>query len=282
MDLAATAEPIQSQPRLTTLPRETRNQIYGYLVVSPKPIKVCYDHESSCLYLRAGRHNKDVNLEFLCHAVQGSELAQETYEEFYRNNIFDCSSQDLRPFLTTTTTHITSQNNLVPTTANHGYLKFQKMPWIRKVKISIYNDIFERKFSEHLAYLLKCPRLQQVEITVFGLDNKFDEINPVDWTLEAIARVCKSIRDKIGGGLIIKVQRSGIRRWLPVQLLHGDPGPENISWMWEEPSEEVKGRVEAGLGTKIERIQVLVSAGWPEQKGKVPRSLRTALALGIY
>ena len=259
MDSAATTEPIQSQPRLTTLPRETRDQIYGYLVVSPKPIKVCYDHESSCLYLRAGRYNKDVNLEFLCHAVQGSELAQETYEEFFRNNIFDCSSQDLRRFLTTTTIHFNSQNNLVPTTANHGYLKFQKMPWIRKVKISIYNDIFERKPSEHLAYLLKCPRLQQVEITVVGLDNKFDEINPVDRTLEAIARVCKSMRHKIGSGLIVKVQRP----WnAQITFMIGNPEPEDVSWMWEEPSEEAKARVGTELATHNDKIQLLMSAGW--------------------
>ena len=277
-----TAEPIRSQPRLTTLPRETRNQIYRYLVVSSKPIKVCYDDNSSWFYLRAGRQNKDISVEFLCHAVVGSELAQETYEEFFRNNIFDCSCQNLRRFLTTATTRFNSLNNfLVPTTTNHGYMKFQKMPWIRKVKISIYNDVFERKPSEHLAYLLKCPHLQQVEIRIFGLDNKFDEINPIHRTIEAMARVCKSIRDKIAGGLIVKVQqpwnarRAHARRAL---FMVGDLELEDISWMWEEPSEEAKGIVGAGFGTNNEKIQVFMDG--LGRRGS--RSLGRALALGTH
>ena len=127
------------------------------------------------------------------------------------------------------------------------------------MNISIYNDVFERKPSECLAYLLKCPRLQQVEITVFGLDSKFDEINPIDRTLEAIARVCKRIRGIIGGGLIVKVQRT----WSAgITQIIGNPEQEDVSWMWEEPSEEAKARVGTELATHKDKIQLLMSAGW--------------------
>lgn len=96
MESIATAGPVRTQPSLTTLPREIRNQIYHYLVVSSRPIKVCYDYNSPSLYLRAGRRNNEISIEFLCYAVERSELAQEICEEFFRNNIFDCSCQDLR------------------------------------------------------------------------------------------------------------------------------------------------------------------------------------------
>lgn len=270
MESAATAEPVRSRPSLNTLPQETRNQIYSYLVVSSRSIKVCYDHDSLWLYLRAGRQNKDVSIEFLCHAIEGSGLAQETYEEFFRNNIFDCGScETLRRFLTTTITRFNFQKNLVPNTTNHGYLKFEKKPWIRKVKVSIFFDDIERKPSEHLAYLLRCPYLQQVEITIFGLTSQHKKIDSVDRNIEAIARVCKSIRDKIGGGLIVKVQKDWAAAKPTASAMINKPNLENVSWMWEEPSEEARERARKGLGTHKEKIQVLMSAGWDRRKGKV-------------
>lgn len=266
---AINAETVRSRRRLTTLPRETRNHIYSYLVVSPKPIKVCYDQDLLLLYLRAGRHNKDISIEFLCHAVEGSELAQETYEEFFRNNVFDCGNcEDLRRFLTTTTTGFSFRANLFHNIMNHGYLKFEKNPWIRKVKISILTGVFEYNPSEQLAHLQKCPNLKQVEITIFGLNEEHSEPNPVDRTIEVIARRCRSIRGKVGVGLIVKVQKEWSRhKWAPVIINY--PELEDVSWMWEEPSEEARERVRKGLGTQREKIQLLMSAGWAGQTGKV-------------
>ena len=273
MESAVTAERVWSQPSLTNLPREIRNQIYGYLVVSSEPIKVCYDHNSFRSYLRSGRQNKDISIEFLCHAIEGSELAQEAYEEFFRNNIFDCGSCDnLRRFLTTTTIRFNFQKNLVPNTTNHGYLRFEKKPWIRKVKVSIFFDDFERKPSKHLAYLLRCPRLQQVEITIFGLTRRHKKTNSVDRNIETIARVCKSIRGKVGGGLIVKVQKDWAEEASAsstARAMINKPGLENVSWMWEEPSEEARGRARRALGTHKEKIQVLMSTGWDKQRGEV-------------
>lgn len=39
--------------------------------------------------------------------------------------------------------------------------------------------------------------------------------------------------------------------------------------MWEEPSEEARGRARKGLGTHKEKIQVLMSTGWDKQRGEV-------------
>ena len=273
MESAVTAEPNWSRPSLTTLPREIRNQIYRHLVVSSKPIKVCYDYDSLWLYLKAGRRNRDVSTEFLCHAVEGSEIAVEVYEEFFRNNTFDCGScENLRGFLTTTTTRFNFHNNLFPDTSNHGYLKFEKKPWIRKVQVSIFSNVLKRKLSGHLTHLLGCSHLQQVEIIVFGLTSRSHEINPVDRTIEAIARLCKSIRGKIGGGLIVKVQKDWGEAPSTSSIGHAmisNPELESVSWMWEEPSEEARGRFRKGLGTHKEEIQMLMSAGWAEKKGKV-------------
>lgn len=108
------------------------------------------------------------------------------------------------------------------------------------VKISIFNDVFERNPSKHLAYLFKCPRLQQVDITIFGLDAKFDKISPIDLTVCAIASVCKSIRNKIGDGLTVKVQKARTKGMI------GNPGLRDVSWIWEEPSEESKQGLEKG------------------------------------
>ncbi|KAF6238767.1 hypothetical protein HO173_003274 [Letharia columbiana] len=155
MESAVTAEPNWSSPSLTTLPREIRTQIYRHLVVSSKSVKVCYDYHSVWLYPKAGRQNRDVSTEFLCHAVEGSEIAVEVYEEFFRNNTFDCGScENLRRFLTTTTTRFNLYNNLFPNTSIHGYLKFEKKPWIRKVHTP-YDDVsFVCHRDQHLKYLL--------------------------------------------------------------------------------------------------------------------------------
>lgn len=278
MGPAATAKAVHSRPSLTTLPRETRNEIYGYLVISSKPIKLCFDHDSSWLYLRtSNRHNNDISVEFLCHAVEDSELAQEVYEEFFRNNTFDCgSSWSLQRFLTTTTTRfnfpttsrINFEKNLLHDEMSHGYVKFEKKPWIRKVKISIFTGDFEYKPSEKLAHLSRCPHLQQVDITIFRVTSQHGNPDPVDRTIEAIARVCKSIRAKVGVGLIVKVQKDWGRP-TSARVMINNSKIEDVSWMWEEPGEEARERAKKGFGAHREKIQVLMSAGWAGQEGKV-------------
>ena len=84
-------------------------------------------------------------------------------------------------------------------------------------------------------------------ITIFGLTREYCEIKSIDQTIGAIARVCKSIRDKVGSSFIVKVQKG----W-------SNPELKNISWMWEDPSDEARGRVGEGLGTHKATIQVLV------------------------
>ena len=271
MDSSAITEPVWTPPGLSTLPQEIRNQIYGYLIISSKPIKVCFGKDPSFgLYLRAGRQNKDISIEFLCHAVKGSQFAREVYEEFFRNNLFDCGTcENLRRFLTNTTTRFNFQNNMNPSSRNYGNLKFDTELWIRKVKVSISSDIFEHRISKNLSCLLRCPSLQQVEITVFGLEVEND---PVDRNIETVARVCKSIREKIGSGLKVYVQKHW--RCPPRASLLGQGSISNreltdVSWMWEEPSKEARLRVENGVGTHREKISVLMSTGWARHKGKV-------------
>ena len=279
MESSAIATPVWTPPGLSTLPQEIRNQIYGYLIVSSKPIKVCFGNNPSLwLYLRAGRQNKDISIEFLCHAVKGSQFAQEVYQEFFRNNLFDCDTcENLRRFLTISTTRFAPQSTLFPKSTNHGYLEFEKESWIRKVKVSIYSDLFERRTSENLSYLLRCPGLQQVEITVFGLSTNKKKNDPVDMIIEAVAIACKSIREKIGNGLIVNVQKDWLD-WASTGALTSsrlgerlieNPKLEDVSWMWEEPSKEASLRVKDGVGTHREKISVLMSTGWARRKGKV-------------
>ena len=281
MESSAIAKPVWTPPGLSTLPQEIRNQIYGYLIVSSKPIKVCFGNNPSLwIYLRAGRQNKDISIgclsHALSHAVKGSQFAQEVYEDFFRNNFFDCGTcENLRRFLTTSTTRLNSQNTLVPISTNDGYLKFEKESWICKVKVSICFDIFERRTSKNLSYLLRCPGLQQVEIRVFGLSTNKIENDPVDIIIEA-AIVCKSIREKIGSGLIVNVQKDWLdlvstgasTSWLGESLI-SNPEIEDVSWMWEVPSKEARLRVKIGVGTHREKISVLMSTGWARRKGKV-------------
>ncbi len=137
------------------------------------------------------------------------------------------------------------------------------------MKISFFND-FQRKPSEHLAHLLRFPNLQQVEITIFGFPEDRGETNSVDWLIESIAKVCKSIRGKVGGGLLVKVKKYwGEPRSTTNGLSWKEREPENVSWMWEKPSNETRGRVRKGVGTHKEEIQMLMSTGWGERKGKL-------------
>ena len=134
------------------------------------------------------------------------------------------------------------------------------------MNVSILFDDFEGKPPEHLAYLLQCPYLRQVEITIFGLTSGgYKKTDSVDWNIEAIARVCKSIRGKIGGGLIVKVQKDWELPGLTQNVMIDKRYLENVSWMWEEPSEEAR----KGLGTHKGKIQVLMSSGWDRKEEKV-------------
>ena len=133
---------------------------------------------------------------------------------------------------------------------------FSQKPWICKLKIIILCDDMEYDLSQNLALLLNLRRLQRVDIKIFDKTVERGQVNPVERTIQTIADVYTQIRAKIGKGLTVRVQKDWAENSRPG---HGDyflhnPILESISWMWEEPSDEARARVQQGSGRHRECI----------------------------
>jgi len=276
----------RTQPGLSTLPREIREIIYRNLVTSPMPIKVCYDFNTSTVYLRLWEGGKrGIAAAFLCDAVHRSLLAMEIYEAFFKSNTFECGDcKILEEFIHSRCTDleirmsqyeellVQSGGTFAKARVGEPYrplknwrkVNFNNRPWVRHLRITMHCDHQESKAAEQLGLVLKFPRLQSIGITIHGLCAKRDMINSIDQKIAQIAEVCKKIRERIGARLTVRVLKS----WLGVCISQSHHCLyenllvkwEDVSWMWEPPSEEAKLKVETWrTGTHREHLQVLMA-----------------------
>lgn len=274
----------RAQPGLSTLPREIRDLIYANLVTSSISIKVCYDYKTSTIYLRlleSGRGG--IAAAFMCNAVARSPLAIEVYEVFFKNNIFECGDceileefirsryTDVEIRMSRSSTFVDGGKTFVKARVGEPYkplrrqeIPFNRQPWVRKIKISLHCDNQETKIAEQLSLVLRLPRLQCVDMSIHGLCNKRGKINTIDQRIGQIADVCKKIRERIGARLTVRVLKS----WLGICVSRSHHCLyenlmvkwEDVSWMWEPPSEEARTKVEIWrTGTHREHMQVLMA-----------------------
>ena len=241
-----TTEP-HVRPNLPSLPRELRDQIYGNVVTYLMPIKLYCGRE----FVHSARLEQLRATIRLIQATSGTAIASEVYEQFFQTNWFECDLNDTLPMFLDSSmkslfrSHEPSTFPVTNSTRSHGFasskLSFFAMTWST---ISHRNLLF-------------------VDIKIFDKTVERGQVNPVERTIQTIADVCTQIRAKIGNGLTIRVQKDWAENSRPG---HGDcflhnPILENISWMWEETSDETRARVQQGSGTHRECIQVLMSIG---------------------
>lgn len=277
----------RAQPGLATLPREIRDLVYEHLVTSPSPIEVRHDHDGSSFSIRLfGKGERGVAAAFLCETVQGSSLAPEVYEVFFKENTFECiDCVVLERFLSSghTKVGVRMKRGSKSTTATRGCentrraelhrplkryeLQFDKRPWLRNIKIKLHCDFQESKNEEQLSLILGLPRLQHLDILIHGLCNKRGYINMVDLTIGQIATVCTKIREKIGSGLRVQV----LKNWHDFcsshcyhYLVHDEASLMtwlDVSWMWEAPSNETCTEAEMTMAAHREHVQAMVATG---------------------
>lgn len=187
------------QLKLTLLPRELRNRIYGLVVGSSSPIRVCYNSSDEYLYLRLVCGTQGISWkarwdywdsENFLEAIAGSQWASEVYHGFFRVNSFECRKSQGIPLL------LESE-----TPCKLGFLDwegeckfaggFDKGSWLRKLFIKIDCDESREDIPGQMRFLLSCPRLQYVDIGISG-DYFRDGINAVDQRIETTAEVCKA------------------------------------------------------------------------------------------
>ncbi len=276
----------RNQPGLSTLPREIRDLIYENLVTTSTPIKVCFDYNTSKIYLRLRESEKGgIAAAFMCHAVTRSSLAVEVYEVFFKNNIFVCGDCEvLEEFIRSRYTDVELRMSKSSKFVDRGrtFVKdgvgepyqplhrqtilFDRQPWVRNIGINLHCDNQEPKVAEQLGLVLRLPRLQSIDIWIHGLCNKRGKINTIDQKIGQIAAVCKKIRERIGARLTVRVLKS----WLGICVSQSHHWLyenvrvkwQDVSWMWEPPSKETMMKVKTWTpGTHREHMQVLMATG---------------------
>ena len=261
-----------SPPQFTSLPREIRDRIYGELVLSNEYIYVKDNEERSGVYLdlRHESFQTGGSLEPFFEAVSGSAIASEVYQEFFRINRFHMHPHMLPAFLNGLPTALRGQQRIgLPAWKEN--LDFNKLPWLRSLKVSdncLTPDVFTVK---NLALISQLPCLKTLEYGIFPLSTPIGRPTTVFHTIEHIASTISSIRKQIAGGLTVKFRG----HWTSVLSYNGNYddyfGNEDITWMWDEPTEEMKRKVENGLGSHRDCIKVLMSTGFADEEGTIGR-----------
>lgn len=270
--------------------------IYENLVTSSTTIKVCFDLKTAKVYLRLYNNGKgDIAVDFLCDAVGRSAIASEVYEVFFKHNTFECGDCEiLEHFLLARKTaldiwkpqygqrRIFSSVSYAQSRVGEPYqplqrkqLIFRKTPWLRSLKIALHCDDQESNYTaeQQLSLVLELPRLQRVEIWIYGFCVKPNKFNSVDLKVAEIAEVCKEIREKVGARLTVRVLKS----WLAVchsrqqHYLYENAAVkwEDVSWIWEPLDEAARLRVERGVATHRDYMKVMVSKKYPSHTNQI-------------
>lgn len=167
-----------------SLPREIRDQVYGFIVIENGPIAVTTrpTDYGGCKGFEAIRA--------ILHASSSSNtlFAREAYEVFFRQNTFRVNSEDLPEFVNRKAHYLKAE----------GY--FDVNAWIGCLEVTVCESICDRrthgKRVEHLRQLLVCPRLHTVSIQIecSRLRSK-EELQQI---MRAIAKICAQLREKMG------------------------------------------------------------------------------------
>ena len=259
-----------SPPQLTSLPREIRDRIYQELlciyqelVSIHKSIRVERNDDRNGvqidLYQITGR--TDRSPESFLEAVDGSAIASEVYQEFFRTNRFYMFPYMLPAFLYNLPTVLPGSSKI--SFSKNGVV--DKTPWIRSLEIGEMHRPPAVSNYKYLALISRCTGLKTLKFRIYGDRTSTVGRPDVYLKVEHLASIISRVRKQIKGGLTVEVRSWGT----PEVTYEGtfETDFADITWMWDEPTEEMKKRVENGLGSHRDCIKVLMSTGWKYQEG---------------
>jgi len=250
--------------KLTSLPREIRDRVYYELVVSSDTIAMHYTTlDPPGVYMRFGHMDGVAPSLLFLKAVAGTKIASEVYEEFFRHNVFHLEARMVPMFLHDAPAILRDFTEPLRrrTSLSKETLEFDKQAWLRNFEITYYCVSPEVKGAENLALVLQCPRIKTVRIlfserTIGARHNYL-----VEEKIGLLATVITGIRKKIAGGLTVQAEKT----WFTYDPSASDPALEDITWMWDEPNEQVKKEVETGVASHRDHIKVQFSGAWKAQ-----------------
>lgn len=174
------------------LPRELRDQIYGQVFVSPRPIQF-----SNVLGPMVCDPDLLGPMRMLFDWASTGQIADEACEIFYQRNTFLVHCEDLPTFLGANIHRMLSVDvgQSMHQQEHTCVRSFDTKEWVTNMIVVIEQD--NTKYSRYLAYelkyLLECPRLRKLTI-------KTGRTTLKSWEKEWKG-ILKELRLKIGNGL---------------------------------------------------------------------------------
>ena len=207
---------ISFHERFCNLPRELRDLVYGYTLVSEQPI--------ACWHVRNNYNTLEEvkTLRSILASNVSSQIAREACEVFFGKNTFMSVPWHLAEFLDL-------RSRLIP-----GEGALDVVAWVKKITITITLDDMDGLYRLNYMFcrLLDCPNLCEVIIEAHGRDHfRLQGRDGVGYTLCSIARVCKALKDKLGVGLTLRLRYEHrlSREWLEDYCSR-----EDLTWLMEE------------------------------------------------
>lgn len=180
-----------------SLPREIRDQIFGYIAIADKgfvTVSRCPTDYGNCNGLEAIRKILHASTSTTTH------FAREAYEVYFHQNIFRLLSENLPEFV----------NRKCHYLKNKGY--FDVNAWIGCLEVILHKSIRDSvgygMLVNELRQLLECPRLHTVNIRIECCNLKELQLSEM---LQTIAEVCAQLREKMGNRF--KVETDGEEKW---------------------------------------------------------------------
>ena len=247
--MASVRQPSSPAFQLACRPREIRNRIYQEIVTAQKPIEA-YRSFDQIDFGKAWIRNGNGAPCAFCDAIAGSSLAPEVYEELFRTNRILIDMAVLPFFINSSAARV-----------GRNIFWFNRLPWLRSLIIMDYSIRgWTEDVDESLGLISQCSQLQSMKYNIVGDQLTNSRISDVDERIEDASAVLTTIRKQIGEGLSVQPikqwHRSRFRR--DKRTLYFK---EDISWMWEPPSEETKQSVANGFGSHRDCIRVLMLTG---------------------
>lgn len=184
-----------SPTTFTSLPREIRDEIYGYLA------KEIWNIIAFRCPTKYGNSEGFEAIRKILHAsTSTAQYAREAYEVFFHQNIFRIDSPNLPEFVNRKSHYL----------KNEGY--FDVNAWIGSLEVIVHDaccdGVKSGGLANELRQLLVCPRLHTVRVQIQCSYLREEHLREI---LRVIAEVCAPLREKMGDRF--KVETDGKERW---------------------------------------------------------------------
>lgn len=267
----------KSKTTFKSLPRELRDRIYQMILGSEGSF-FSITNKPGYLHFRE-RKALQKSLVVFCEEASTSSIAREACQAFYRYNTLDyyASSNFLSALVRRDTFEFWDPRKILRSSggrnARHKTISklwtmpFNKMPWIRNLSIIVRDTAFETTeldvdnamSAERLRLLLDLPSLRNLKVT---LDTPFMTSEGTDVQFRLAVQQIEMITCV---GYELKVHtNNGLKVVIDTWDSTSDLDCEEVSWMWDYPTEASRVRILEGTATHKEKINALMYDRWTQ------------------